>query len=55
MKQYLSISQAAEYVSVAPITIRRWIDDGTLARYQIGRVVRVDAAELDDKLASCAT
>lgn len=54
MKKYMTIAQAAEYIAVAPITIRRWIDDGTLTRFQIGRVVRVDAAELDDKLAANA-
>ena len=53
-RKYMSISQAAEYVGVSPITIRRWIDAGKLPRYQIGRVVRVDAAELDDKLAANA-
>lgn len=33
---YLTVTQAAEYLSVHPSTIRRWIDRGLLPAYRLG-------------------
>lgn len=35
-ESYLTIAEAAEYFSVHPSTIRRWIDRGLLAAYRLG-------------------
>lgn len=44
---FLSTTKAAEYASVAPATIRRWIAAGKLEEHHAGRVLRVSRAELD--------
>lgn len=33
---YMSVSEAAEYLSVHPSTIRRWIDQGRLPAHRLG-------------------
>lgn len=50
-RQLRTVEAAAEYLGVAPRTIRRWIAAGTLTGYRAGpRLVRVDLAELDAML-----
>lgn len=45
---YVSLSQAAELMSVSVKTVRRRIADGTLPAYRCGRrVIRVRVADLD--------
>jgi hypothetical protein len=44
--EYLSIGAAARIAAVAPSTVRTWMDQGMLHRYQAGRVLRVRRGEL---------
>jgi len=50
-RSLVSVAVAAEYASVAPKTIRRYIAAGRLNGYRMGpRLIRVDLAELDELL-----
>ena len=44
---YLSTTEAARIASVTPGTIRRWIREGELNRYEAGAHVRVRRDELE--------
>jgi excisionase family DNA binding protein len=47
-RTYVSITDAAEYLGVAPRTIRQMIADGRLTGYRSGsRLVRLDRNEID--------
>jgi len=47
-RSLVTIAAAAEYASVAPKTIRRYIAAGRITGYRMGpRLIRVDLAELD--------
>lgn len=50
--RYLPVAEAAEIAGVAPDTIRSWIGQGRLGRYNAGREIRVRRSELDAFLAS---
>jgi excisionase family DNA binding protein len=43
--------QAAELLQVAESTVRRWLADGTLPRYRIGRSVRTSRAAVEALIA----
>src|SRR6476660_6070778 len=52
-RDYISISEAAEYLKVSDRTVRRLIADGELTGYRIGksgRLIRVDRNEIDQNL-----
>ena len=38
---FITIKQAAEFLRVHPNTIRNWIEEGILRRYQVNRGYRV--------------
>ncbi len=42
----LSASQAAERIGCSPRTVQRWVSIGALRHVRIGRLVRIDAADL---------
>jgi len=45
------LPDAAEYIGVTDRTLRRWISDGTLTGYRLGRkTLRVDLNEVDEAL-----
>ena len=46
----VSLAAAAEHFGVSVKTIRRRISDGTVRGYRVGRLIRVDPAELRDRL-----
>lgn len=50
--RYLPVAEAAQIAGVAPDTIRSWIGQGRLRRYNAGREIRVRRSELDALLAS---
>jgi excisionase family DNA binding protein len=50
--EFLSVVAAARLVGVAPTTVRTWVSQGRLQRYQAGRVLRVRRSELEVLLAS---
>jgi excisionase family DNA binding protein len=46
-RKYISIGAAAEYLDVTPKTIRRFISEGRLPAYRLGkRMLRVDLADV---------
>jgi excisionase family DNA binding protein len=47
----LRVSQAANLLQVAESTVRRYLADGTLPRYQIGRSVRTNRAAVEALIA----
>lgn len=47
-KHLVTIADAADYLAVTPLTIRRRIQAGELKAYRVGpRIVRVDLNEID--------
>lgn len=48
-RRYLSLEEAAEYLSCSTLTVRRRIADGSLPGYRMGasRTIRVDQADVD--------
>jgi excisionase family DNA binding protein len=45
------LADAAKYIGVTDRTLRRWVADGVIQGYRLGRkTVRVDLNEVDDKL-----
>lgn len=47
----MSVAEAADYLGVSAVTIRRYISTGRLTGYRAGpRLVRVDRHELDAML-----
>lgn len=47
-KRRLSLTEAAEYLSLDPRTIRRYIAAGRLPAYRVGpRLIKIDTADLD--------
>lgn len=51
-RRLVSLEKAAEYLGVAPLTIRRRIADGTIRGYRVDgtRAVRVDLTDVDAML-----
>ena len=46
-RQLVSLAVAAELLDVSTKTLRRRIADGTLPAYRVGRLVKVNPADLD--------
>lgn len=42
--------QAAELLGVSPWTIRRWVREGQLRAFRVGRLVRIAASDMDAML-----
>lgn len=51
---WLSVQNAASELEVTPRTIYRFINDGKLAAYRIGRVYRIRRADMQDFLDASA-
>lgn len=49
-QQLVSLAEAAEQFGVSVKTIRRRIADGTVHGYRVGRLIRVDLRELQERL-----
>ena len=46
---YIGLEEAAEYLGVKPITLRRWIKNKPdLPQHQIGKLWKFKKSELDD-------
>lgn len=45
--QLVSIDVAAERLNVNSRSVRRWIADGRIPGYRVGRLLKVDLAEVD--------
>jgi len=48
--RFASITKAAEYADCSRDTLYRFVADGSLTRYQLGTVLRIDLNELDSIL-----
>lgn len=47
-RELVTLEAAADYLGVAPLTVRRRIASGALKAYRLGpRIVRVDLADVD--------
>lgn len=44
--QWLTVDEAAATLNVSPKTIRRRLTDGTIAAIRIGRLIRINPADL---------
>lgn len=51
--QLLSVDDVAAILSVSSKTVRRMIDRGTISACRVGRLVRVQRADLERYIASC--
>ena len=46
---YISLEEAAEYLNIKPVTLRKWIKRNTdLPAHQIGRLWKFKRSELDE-------
>ncbi|WP_081396240.1 helix-turn-helix domain-containing protein [Mycobacterium colombiense] len=54
-RQLISTTKAAELLNISPNTVRAFIADGKFKGYKIGRLVKVDAAEIEAYLDRVAT
>ena len=45
--QWLGTAEAANYLGITPRTLYRLIDEGQLAAYKFGRVIRLKQHEVD--------
>jgi excisionase family DNA binding protein len=54
-RQLISTTKAAERLDVSPNTVRQFIADGRFKGYKVGRLVKVDAAEIEAYLDRVAT
>lgn len=50
IKRWISIKEAAEYLSLHEITIRRLIDRRKIPASKVGRSVRVDLEKLNEQM-----
>ena len=51
--EWLSTGEAAKRVGVTARTLYRFIDEGQLPAYRFGRVIRLQAAEVDEFIQRC--
>ena len=46
-----TVEQAAEKLSVSPVTIREWLRNGTLVGHKAGRFWRITDADIEEMFA----
>lgn len=47
--EYISLEQAAEYLNIKPVTLRKWIrNQDDIPAHQIGKLWKFKKAELDE-------
>ncbi|WP_083266954.1 helix-turn-helix domain-containing protein [Mycolicibacterium porcinum] len=54
-RQLISTKQAAERLNVCPNTVRALIANGKFTGYRVGRLVKVDANEVENYIDRVAT
>lgn len=54
-RKLISTIKAAEILDVSPNTVRKFIADGKLKGYNVGRLLKLDAAEVDKFLTRNST
>lgn len=53
-RRWANLSKAADHAGYTRRTIERWIREGRLPSYKVGRAIRVDLNELDQFIESNA-
>ena len=53
-RHLMTTVQAGDHLGVHPDTVSRLLADGRIRYFKIGRSVRIDAADLDAYVSSCA-
>jgi excisionase family DNA binding protein len=53
MPNFLTPEEVSDLLRVSVYSVRRWIKAGELPAYKVGRMWRIDKAELDAWLAQC--
>jgi excisionase family DNA binding protein len=52
--EYLTYEQAGEYLGLSSDTLRRWVAEGKISKYQVNhKVVRLSKKDLDEFMQSC--
>ena len=51
--QWLSTAEAATRLGITPRTLYRFIDEGQLAAYRFGRVIRLKTSDVDVFIEAC--
>lgn len=51
--KWLGTTAAAQYLGVTTRTLYRFIDEGHVAAYRLGRVIRVKTRDIDDFIEAC--
>ena len=51
--QWLSTGEAADRLGITPRTLYRFIDEGQVAAYRFGRVIRLKATDVDQFIEAC--
>ena len=51
--QWLSTAEAANRLGITPRTLYRFIDEGQLAAYRFGRVIRLKTTDVDVFIDAC--
>jgi len=54
-KELLTTSEVADLLKVHEVTVRRWVSDGTLKAYKVGRVLRFKTEDVEKYLESVST
>jgi len=49
-RRFITVKEAAKYLALHPVTVRRLIDQAKIPASKIGRSVRVDKKILDEQL-----
>lgn len=51
--EWLNTADAAERLGITPRTLYRFIDEGKLVGYRMGRVIRLKASDVDEFIEAC--
>ena len=49
-KGFKTVRGVADYCCISEKTVRRWIEDGSLRHYRLGRAIRIADEDLEDFL-----
>jgi excisionase family DNA binding protein len=51
--EWLSTAAAAKRIGITPRTLYRFVDEGQLPAYRMGRVIRLKSSDVDEYIESC--
>jgi excisionase family DNA binding protein len=47
-ERWLTVNEIAQHLSIAPITVYRWLEKGVIPSHRVGKQWRFKATEVDD-------